>query len=93
MADRDATIRNLYGVIGFLEAIEKYFPRLAEMARYKIMTCSDAIELINKSPEVIRCKDCRYFLADRGECVRHHFVIHFSNGYWYCADGKRGDAD
>ena len=37
---------------------------------------------------VVRCKDCKYFLAERGECLRHHFVIYFSNGNWFCADGK-----
>jgi len=38
---------------------------------------------------VVRCNDCKYFLAERGECLRHHFVIYFSNGNWFCADGER----
>jgi len=40
---------------------------------------------------VVRCNDCKYFLAERGECLRHHFVIYFSNGNWFCADGERKD--
>ena len=49
MADCDATIINLAGVEGFLEAIKEQFPALAEMTSYKIKTCEDAIELIKAS--------------------------------------------
>ena len=46
----------------------------------------------NMPDAIVRCKDCKYFLAERGECLRHHFVIYFSNGNWFCADGERKES-
>jgi len=48
---------------------------------------SDGYE--KRDEDIVRCKDCKYFIADKGECVRHHFVVYFSNGLWFCADGRR----
>lgn len=50
--------------------------------------CSDALELLKSQPQIVRCKDCKYYNPISGECYRHHFVVYFSNGNWYCADGE-----
>lgn len=51
----------------------------------------DALELLNKQPEIVRCKDCKNgaYVAQVGTLpyVICRGVDHELN--WFCADGKR----
>ena len=56
----------------------------------------DALALLKEQPEIIRCKDCVYWLPmnrfhqdyhpGRGECELNCWIRDFD---WYCGDGKR----
>ena len=56
----------------------------------------DAAALLKEQAEIVRCKDCKYWLPmnrfdpdyhpGRGECELNCWVRDFD---WFCADGKR----
>jgi len=58
--------------------------------------CSDALALLKEQPEIVRCKDCKYWSAERindfNKCRRwiNVGVKNFATmGEWFCADGER----
>ena len=59
-------------------------------AAYRI--CAEFIErLPSAQPEIVRCKDCRYYVRDndrppRGKCLPLNIL---SVDDWFCADGER----
>lgn len=46
-----------------------------------------ALALLKEQPEVVRCKDCKYYDHFNG-CMSWHDV-NSNNDNWYCADGER----
>ena len=51
---------------------------------------ADAIEILEEQPEVVRCKDCKWFhqaFKSEGRCLKHDNDYHEPN--WFCADGER----
>jgi len=51
---------------------------------------SDALDLLKKQPEIVRCKDCKhceYPNAEREWCKKGH--LHGNAETWFCADGER----
>ena len=51
----------------------------------------DALALLKEQPEIVRCKDCKYYDHCNG-CMSWHDV-NSNNDNWYCADGERRDTD
>ena len=45
------------------------------------------VELLKEQPEIVRCKDCKYYDHFNG-CMSWHDV-NSKNDNWYCADGER----
>ena len=46
------------------------------------------LELMSSQPELVRCKDCKYWDADEHDC--NIKIGWFACGAdWYCADGER----
>lgn len=43
---------------------------------------------LNKQPEIVRCKDCKYYTNVDGYmyCIKMHEYPYFE---WFCADGER----
>ena len=39
--------------------------------------------------DLVRCKDCKHYLASRGICEKEH--AHGCAEMWFCADGERMD--
>ena len=73
----------------FIEAEHKYL----DLNEIDYKEYEQMVEPLRDVECVVRCKDCKFYLPDKAECSRHHFVIFFSNGGWYCADGERKDGD
>lgn len=46
---------------------------------------------IVRQPEIVRCKDCRYYYGVNEECGARRFYP--PSGDWFCADGERRDND
>ena len=46
----------------------------------------DAFDAQN-APEIVRCKDCRYYHGKNEECGARSFYP--PSGDWFCADGER----
>ena len=59
------------------EAVDKTIERLAIV--------------LEEQPEIVRCKDCKYYDHCNG-CMSWHDV-NSNNDNWYCADGERRDTD
>ncbi len=61
---------------------------------------SDVLALLKEQPEIVRCKDCKH-RGDRHKCIiafvaekqKMLFSFYDDNGEWFCADGKRRDAE
>lgn len=47
----------------------------------------DVIELLREQTEIVRCKDCKYYIDETGVCDLYH--AHGCAEIWYCADGER----
>lgn len=43
----------------------------------------------NEAPEIVRCKDCKYFQEDvqDGTCYHHDLLYPYRD--WFCADGVK----
>ena len=73
------------------------------MVREYIVKVSDEImeeEIADRPQELVRCKDCKYWSAERiidfNKCRRwiNVGVKNFATmGDWFCADGERGTDD
>lgn len=46
----------------------------------------DILSLLKEQPEIVRCKDCKYYDHFNG-CMSWHDV-NSNNDNWYCADGE-----
>ena len=57
----------------------------------------DVVELLKGQPEIVRCKDCKYYRAKPGYCAydriwqenKGHIWGMYCKPDWFCADGKR----
>ena len=59
-------------------------------ADYYALTMERAIALLKEQPEIVRCKDCKWFyqpFKSEGRCLNHDNDYHEPN--WFCADGER----
>ena len=75
-----------------LESIAKDVTLANGIAKHR---CIDATQ-INELPsvEIVRCKDCKFRDETTEDCANIDSVCYrngFSDGNWYCADGKRKD--
>ena len=58
----------------------------------------DALELLKAQPQIVMCKDCKYWdylIADRGRCDEMsvtHVGEFYTDSDWYCADGERKES-
>lgn len=52
--------------------------------------CRDALELLKEQPQIVRCKDCKWFemsrFGERGFCKKVELIRRTT---FYCADGER----
>lgn len=52
----------------------------------------DALELLKEQPDIVRCKECKYY--SNGFCYNPNTFDEKTCGNtvpdWYCADGERG---
>ncbi len=55
-----------------------------------LLRVTDAIVLLKEQPQIVRCKDCKYYNSLMGHCKD-------GRGYpspeWFCADGLRREED
>ena len=61
---------------------------LKEQGKKKLFVDSDG--KITLLPDVVRCKDCKWYhqaFVNEGRCVNHDNDFH--NPDWFCADGVR----
>ena len=72
------------------------FDRCGECPYYEVadkpFNCRDAIlmdvlALLKEQPEIVRCKNCKFWL-DSVRCPLHSEGV-FTDGNWFCADGER----
>lgn len=47
----------------------------------------DAVALLKEQPEIVRCKDCKYW-HDSINCPLYSEGM-LTDGNWFCADGER----
>ena len=47
---------------------------------------SDALALLKEHPQIIRCKDCKYYNSLMGYCKDGRS---YPSPDWFCADGER----
>ena len=49
----------------------------------------------HNAPELIRCKDCKYWQTNTQFCTRWSspFATQHTSPNWYCADAERKDGD
>lgn len=85
--------RNLLDYKQVMDALERERKTLLNREQYEAedVLIEHAINVIAelpviRQPEIIRCRDCKYFDADY-YCKKH--VEHVSNIDYYCADGER----
>lgn len=57
---------------------------LAMLATRKVTPTIDAVP-------VVRCNECRYYNENTGACRRG--IVHGFSETWFCADGKREEAE
>ena len=57
----------------------------------------EALELLKEQPDIVRCKDCKYYgyhnmtnVDGFCYCLKRHEYPHPD---WFCADGERMDQD
>lgn len=91
MIDREKIIRELEDLGGW--HTHHYNPLHYEYAE----TIHNALVLLKEQPEVVRCKDCKYY-ESYGKFCRYdgayksnskHLYGIMCNPDWYCADGER----
>ena len=51
----------------------------------------DAIALLTWQPQIVRCKDCKYYDSFSQEC--RNGLDGIFTGEWFCADGVKRDGD
>lgn len=76
---------------GYANTADDAIIMLKEHGKKKFFVDSDG--KITPLPDVVRCKDCKWYhqaFANEGRCVNHDNDFH--NPDWYCADGKRADS-
>ena len=49
---------------------------------------NDAITMLKEQPEIVWCKDCKYF--DGLDCMVNE-ITNIMDTDWFCADGERRD--
>lgn len=89
MADRDSVETHLMIIKTWASfALEKDI-NFFEPAHFRdvVRWVGDAIALLKEQPEIVRCKDCKYYDHFNG-CMSWHDV-NSNNDNWYCADGER----
>ena len=47
----------------------------------------DTVELIKKTPEIVQCKDCKYYEPQFPLCK----IYGVKDANWFCADGERNE--
>ena len=58
-----------------------------DCAKYAVKYISNALDLLKEQPEIVRCKDCKYWNEDDHDC--NIKVGHFTAPPdWFCADGE-----
>lgn len=98
MADRKKVIKALELCISkhqcCMESPDEHCPYEEWLGEYEdsfyectSLLAKDALELLKSQPEVVRCKDCKYYDCFNG-CMSWHDV-NSSNPDWFCADGER----
>lgn len=93
MADREKVIKGL-------EICIKYIDRDCPIGcpYYEICTkyegsvvfqpvLMDALALLKEQPEIVRCKDCRYYHGRNEGCGG--MGVYPPSGDWFCTDGER----
>ena len=56
----------------------------------------ETIVLLKEQPEIVRCKDCKHWMANTQFCgllTVDGFTAHRTPSEWFCADGERRDDD
>jgi len=50
----------------------------------------DVLELLKEQPEVVRCKNCKYWQPNTEFCGRwtFGFIAHRTPPEWFCGDGE-----
>ena len=49
----------------------------------------DAIALLKEQPQIVRCKDCKYWEKSTGHCPYNNI---FTVDDWFCSDGFAKDS-
>ena len=47
----------------------------------------DVLDLLTETPDIVRCKDCKHYVKEKGECIGTELYI--PSGNWFCAAGER----
>ena len=91
MADIEKVIKGLESCANNGYCAENYCPYENEAELYCIdVLLRDALELLKSQPQVIRCKDCKYYIEpteeEAGGCLIKAGYFPVSEN-WFCADG------
>ena len=98
MPDRDTTKRMFTHMLNMMEQHDTMTISCGDPL---MKLLKDVRELLNEQPEIIRCKDCKYYRAIPGYCAydriwqenKGHVWGMYCKPDWYCADGERRDDD
>lgn len=84
-----------------IESLDSVFIEVIDINRDFFHLCKDCYDEFNRwrkaakpVQEIIRCKDCVYYLDEYGSCGRTDIIrsdTRIIMPDWYCADGKRKD--
>ena len=88
-----------------MDRYETHIIRCLENAIEGVGICSEvsisssvlhgAIKLLKEKPQIVRCKDCKYWQTNTQFCTRWSapFATQHTSPNWYCADAERKDGD
>ena len=102
MPDREKVIKGLEICVNMVPGKYDCYkcPYEIDGSDCEINSTNDAIALLKEQPEIVRCKDCKHWSAERindyNKCKRwiNVGVNNFATmGDWFCADGERRTDD